>query len=81
MLLCSAHHARVHEGGIRIVKDAQGRWRFRTPDGRAIPERGYRPQVIEAEDPSAEGWHDGVMHGTSVEAAHPSAQESRGTVG
>jgi 5-methylcytosine-specific restriction endonuclease McrA len=83
VLLCSAHHARVHEGGIRIVKDAQGRWRFRTPDGRAIPERGYRPQMIEAEDgdPSAEGWHDGVMHGTSVEAAHPSAQESRGTVG
>jgi len=43
LLLCSAHHRLVHEGGYRIRKDCAGRWYFRRPDGRAIPAHGYRP--------------------------------------
>jgi hypothetical protein len=42
LLLCSAHHTLVHEGGFGITKDAQGRWRFRRPDGRAIQEHGWQ---------------------------------------
>ena len=42
MLLCSAHHRLVHEGGFRIEKDYRDRWFFRRPDGRAVPARGYR---------------------------------------
>jgi hypothetical protein len=42
MLLCSAHHRLVHEGGYTIRKDEHDRWYFRRPDGRAIPAHGYR---------------------------------------
>jgi hypothetical protein len=42
MLLCSRHHALVHEGGFRIEKDYRDRWFFRRPDGRAVPSCGYR---------------------------------------
>jgi hypothetical protein len=57
VLLCTAHHARVHEGALQIVKDVQGRWRFRGRDGRAIPPHGYRPEGVVGDDadPSAEG--------------------------
>ena len=43
LLLCSAHHRLVHEGGYRIRRDCAGQWFFQRPDGRAIPARGYRP--------------------------------------
>src|SRR5690606_20669563 len=46
MLLCSAHHTLVHEGGFRIEKDYQDRWFFRRPDGRAVPSCGYRPEDV-----------------------------------
>ena len=33
ILLCSAHHRLLHEGGFRIRKDSGGEWRFKTgPD-------------------------------------------------
>jgi hypothetical protein len=41
MLLCSAHHRLVHEGGYTIRRDELDRWYFRRPDGRAIPAHGY----------------------------------------
>ena len=50
ILLCSAHHRRVHEGGYEIRKDHRGSWYFRRPDGRAVPDCGYPTG-----NPSAEG--------------------------
>src|SRR5690606_11382376 len=44
LLLCSAHHTAVHEGGFAIEKDYAGRWFFRRPDGRAVPACGYRSE-------------------------------------
>ena len=44
MLLCSRHHRLVHEGGYRIDRDYQNRWFFKRPDGRAVPNCGYRMQ-------------------------------------
>ena len=41
MLLCTKHHALVHEGGFRIEKDYQDRWFFVRPDGIAVPDVGY----------------------------------------
>src|SRR5690606_7939198 len=46
ILLCSAHHAAVHEGGFRIEKDYRDRWFFRRPHGRAVPACGYRPEDV-----------------------------------
>ena len=40
--LCSHHHQLVHEGGYRVVRDAAGRPRFRTPRGWEIPPVGER---------------------------------------
>ncbi len=42
MLLCSQHHKLVHEGGFTIERDFEHRWYFKRPDGRAVPECGYR---------------------------------------
>jgi len=36
ILLCSAHHRMVHEGGFSIEKDFEGQWYFLRPDGRPI---------------------------------------------
>jgi hypothetical protein len=44
MLLCSQHHKLVHEGGFAIQRDYQNDWFFKRPDGRAVPECGYRAQ-------------------------------------
>ena len=41
MLLCTRHHALVHEGGFRIEKDFRDSWFFVRPDGIAVPECGY----------------------------------------
>jgi hypothetical protein len=55
MLLCSAHHRLVHEGGHEIRKDLHDRWYFRRPDGRAVPVCGYRPEdVVDDSNTSAE---------------------------
>jgi hypothetical protein len=67
MLLCSAHHRLVHEGGFRIEKDYRDRWFFRRPDGVAVPACGYRAEDMTDDDvetadeylhshTSAEGW-------------------------
>jgi len=34
--LCRFHHRLVHEGGVKIEAQAEGRWRFRLPDGAAL---------------------------------------------
>ena len=60
-LLCTYHHRLLHEGGFRIVKDADGTLRFITADGRTIPRAGYRlddfvDDGVGDENPSAEGF-------------------------
>jgi hypothetical protein len=60
----------VHEGGYEIVKDYQSKWCFRRPDGRAIPEHGYRPEdMTDEEHPSAEGW--AARFGNAPDTARP----------
>ena len=41
MLLCTKHHALVHEGGFTIRKDFLDNWAFFRPDGIAVPDVGY----------------------------------------
>ena len=41
ILLCTKHHALVHEGGYRIEKDFLDNWCFVRPDGLGIPDSGY----------------------------------------
>lgn len=48
MLLCSAHHRLVHEGGFQILKDRHDRWYFRRPDGRAVPHVGCPADTTQA---------------------------------
>jgi len=62
-LLCTYHHRLLHEGGFRIVKEADGTLRFITADGRTIPRAGYRLDDFVDDDigggddnPSAEGF-------------------------
>jgi len=52
MLLCTKHHALVHEGGFRIERDFQDRWYFLRPDGIAVPHCGYHARDVEDEDVS-----------------------------
>jgi hypothetical protein len=49
VLLCSAHHRFVHEGGWRIEGDPAGELRFVHPDGRElrVGPPGLRPEVAE----------------------------------
>jgi hypothetical protein len=65
MLLCTAHHRLVHEGGFRIEKDYRNRWFFKRPDGRAVPACGYRPEDMRDDEVDAT---DEYFH------AHPSAE-------
>ncbi len=59
-LLCTHHHRKLHEGGFRIEKEADGTLRFVTADGRTIPRCGYQLEdfVDDCADdsPSAEGF-------------------------
>lgn len=72
LLLCSAHHALVHEHGFTIEKDYQDRWFFRRPDGRVVPACGYRPEDITDDDVETAGeYFDGHA---PAEAAHVSAE-------
>jgi len=41
VLLCTAHHKLVHEGGFQINRDQSGEIFFRRPDGKAVPHCGY----------------------------------------
>ena len=47
MLLCTKHHALVHEGGFRIERDFRDKWYFARPDGIAVPECGYVSRMDE----------------------------------
>ena len=42
VLLCTRHHRLVHEGGYKIELDQSNQHFFRRPDGKAVPECGYR---------------------------------------
>jgi hypothetical protein len=63
-LLCTYHHRALHEGGFRIVKEADDTLRFVTADGRSIPPQGYRLEDFVDDDiggdsdegPSREGF-------------------------
>ncbi len=63
-LLCTSHHRMLHEGGFRIVTEADNSLRFITADGRTIPRGGYRLEDFVDDDiggeadgePSAEGF-------------------------
>jgi hypothetical protein len=37
-LICSKHHKLLHEGGYTIRKNFEGKWSFRTGNGKVIPE-------------------------------------------
>ena len=41
VLLCSAHHKLVHEGGYQFNRDQNDELFFRRPDGKAVPYCGY----------------------------------------
>ena len=73
LLLCTRHHRLVHEGGFRIEKDYRDRWFFKRPDGRAVPDCGYRPEDMLDEDvhPSAEGWRNPSAEGLSMRLHSP----------
>jgi hypothetical protein len=70
MLLCSAHHRLVHEGGYEIRKDTSGGWYFRRPDGRAIPRCGYQTEdmVDDGIDEVRDEVWNAVVGGASAEA-------------
>jgi hypothetical protein len=53
LLLCSKHHALVHERGFRIDKDFRDRWTFYRPDGIAVPDCGYHARDLVDDDMDA----------------------------
>ena len=71
MLLCTKHHALLHEGGFTIEKDYRDRWFFRRPDGRAVPACGYRLEDVTDEDVGTADEYFGG--GASAEAPRYSA--------
>ena len=73
LLLCSAHHRLVHEGGYEIRADQSGRWFFRRPDGRAIPAHGYRP-----EDMRDDGVDEATHQGNAGAAGSTNATDAGG---
>jgi hypothetical protein len=53
-LLCTYHHRLLHEGGFRIVREADDTFRFVRADGRTIPRGGYRLEDFVDDDMGAE---------------------------
>jgi len=45
VLLCRAHHRRVHEGGYRVCSDRNGQVVFFTPKGRALFDAPPLPEL------------------------------------
>ena len=72
MLLCTKHHALVHEGGFRIQKDYKDRWFFKRPDGRAVPACGYRPEDVTDDEVETADAYFGER--ASAEASYPAAE-------
>jgi hypothetical protein len=66
LLLCSAHHKLLHEGGFTMEKDYRDRWFFRRPDGRAVPACGYRPEDVTDDDIGTAGEYFGLCASSSV---------------
>lgn len=75
MLLCSKHHALVHEGGFTIEKDYRDCWFFRRPDGIAVPACGYRPE--DTTDDGVETANEYLEGDTSAEVWCASAEARR----
>ena len=67
MLLCTKHHALVHEGGFRIERDFRDKWYFARPDGIAVPQCGYVSRMDE--NPPAGGLLSAVGNCVSEPAA------------
>src|SRR5690606_3967121 len=79
LLLCPRHHWLTHEGGYTIEQDWRGRWFFRRPDGRAVPECGYCPEDMLDDGAATAGayFECGTIVAephASAEASHPSAE-------
>jgi hypothetical protein len=76
VLLCTFHHRLVHEGDLRVHRDADGTFEFRRADGRAIPRCGYREEdaapdetVLEGSPyTSAEAWMAALVNGRNPPA-------------
>ncbi|HEX6994644.1 MAG TPA: DUF222 domain-containing protein, partial [Gammaproteobacteria bacterium] len=70
LLLCTKHHTLLHEGRFTLEKDDRGRWFFRLPDGRALPECGYRPEDVTDDGAgSVEEYFDAVGRGFDSDAS------------
>ena len=55
MLLCSKHHRLLHEGGYTIQRNFEGKWSFKTGNGKVIPELPmFRADYYE--NPSRDGF-------------------------
>lgn len=67
ILLCSQHHRLVHEGGYSIETgstNTQGARFFRRPDGRVVPQNGYR--VDDWMDESVDAGQSGGVNSEQV---------------
>ena len=65
-LLCRRHHRSVHEEGYQVERVADGRLRFRRPDGREVPEMPP-PGAVPA-DPVGSLRADNVVQGLRIDA-------------
>ncbi|HET6629183.1 MAG TPA: DUF222 domain-containing protein, partial [Woeseiaceae bacterium] len=82
LLLCTQHHRLHHEGGFTLEKDYRGRWFFKRPDGRAVPECGYRPEDITDDDgETAEEYFERRASAEVSRASAESSDVSAGTSG
>lgn len=72
-LLCTYHHRLLHEGGFRVVREADGALTFTRGDGRVIPRCGYRVEdFVDVDgDTSTEGCGDKYSRDPSMEVREP----------
>ncbi len=50
VLLCRKHHRAVHEGGVRVCLDVEGKVAFFAPDGRVLADVAPRPRQPDGSD-------------------------------
>jgi hypothetical protein len=67
LLLCRVHHRAVHEGGLRVERDADGGVRFRTPWGWLVPEVPATPLLGGEERGAARLGHDHERAGLQID--------------
>ena len=85
-LLCTHHHALLHEGGFSIHRDSNGGLYYRRPDGRVIPRSGYRADdmlddvavALPGENTSAEVRMAAIVHAYTLDD-EPSAEGFAGS--